>query len=137
MGSGFEDCVYYHFFTIIVNYNSSHIELHLNDVCLTNTTEESLTNLSLLSESLNSQIDDYTAFYNCHATRTVITMSYSQLSSVILFHPLPRNTCQSRSKALIPPRVLVATKRAFNESLSNNELCSGSPIPAFRRHVKI
>jgi hypothetical protein len=35
-GSGFDDWVYWHFFTITLNYNSSHIELLLNDVCLTN-----------------------------------------------------------------------------------------------------
>jgi hypothetical protein len=33
MGSGFDDRIYWHFFTIAVNYNSSHIELLLNDVC--------------------------------------------------------------------------------------------------------
>jgi hypothetical protein len=32
MGSGFDDWVYRHFFTITLNYNSSHIEI----VCLTN-----------------------------------------------------------------------------------------------------
>jgi hypothetical protein len=43
MGSGFDDWVYWHFFTITVNCNSSHIELLLNDVCLTNYYEDSLT----------------------------------------------------------------------------------------------
>jgi hypothetical protein len=43
MGSGYDDWVYFHFFTIAVDYNSSHIELLLNDVCLTNLSEESLT----------------------------------------------------------------------------------------------
>jgi hypothetical protein len=42
MGSRFDDWIYWHFFTIIVNYNSSHIELLLNGVCLTNVCEESL-----------------------------------------------------------------------------------------------
>jgi hypothetical protein len=36
MGSGFCDWVYWQFFTVTVNYNGSHIELLLNDVCLTN-----------------------------------------------------------------------------------------------------
>jgi hypothetical protein len=36
MGSGFDDCVYWHFFTATVNYNSSHIELLPNDPCVTN-----------------------------------------------------------------------------------------------------
>jgi hypothetical protein len=34
MGSGFDDWVYWHFFTITVDYNSIRIELLLNDVCL-------------------------------------------------------------------------------------------------------
>jgi hypothetical protein len=42
MGSGFYDWIFWHFFTITVDYNSAHTELLLN-VCLTN--------LSLLSES--------------------------------------------------------------------------------------
>jgi hypothetical protein len=85
MGSGFDDWVYWHFFIITVNYNSSHIELHLtliacfirhntttfkisftstvyiefidfngvlllDDVCLTNLHEESLTALWLLTD---------------------------------------------------------------------------------------
>jgi hypothetical protein len=36
MGSGFGDWVYWHFFTITVDYSSSHIELLLHDVCLIN-----------------------------------------------------------------------------------------------------
>jgi hypothetical protein len=47
MGSRFDDWIYWHFFTITVDYNSSHIELLLN-VCVTNL---SMRNLSLLSES--------------------------------------------------------------------------------------
>jgi hypothetical protein len=43
MGSGFDDWVYWHCFTITLDYNSSHIELFLNDVCLGNSYEESLT----------------------------------------------------------------------------------------------
>jgi hypothetical protein len=46
MGSGFDDWVYWHFFTITVNYKSSHIEL-LNEVCLANLYEESLIALNL------------------------------------------------------------------------------------------
>jgi hypothetical protein len=48
MGSECDDWVYWQFFTITVNYNSSHIELILNDVSLTNLYEESLTNLGLI-----------------------------------------------------------------------------------------
>jgi hypothetical protein len=43
MGSRFDDWVYWHFFTITVNYNSSHIELLPNNVGLANASEESLT----------------------------------------------------------------------------------------------
>jgi hypothetical protein len=42
MGSGFDDWIYWHFFTITVNYKSSHIQLLLNNVCLKN--------LSLISD---------------------------------------------------------------------------------------
>jgi hypothetical protein len=43
LGSGSVDWVCLYFFAIIVDGNSSHIELLLNDVCLTNLCEESLT----------------------------------------------------------------------------------------------
>jgi hypothetical protein len=43
MGSGFNDWSYWHFFTITVNYNSSHIDLLLTNI----------TNLSLLRMSLS------------------------------------------------------------------------------------
>jgi hypothetical protein len=52
MGPGFDDWVYWHFFTTTVDYNSSHIELLLNDVCLANLYEESFTNLGLISTTL-------------------------------------------------------------------------------------
>jgi hypothetical protein len=42
MGSGFDDWVYWRFFTIAINYNSSHIEVFLNDVCLTNLSAQPL-----------------------------------------------------------------------------------------------
>jgi hypothetical protein len=44
MGSEFDDWVYWYFFAITVDYNSSHIEL-LNYICLENLFEESLTAL--------------------------------------------------------------------------------------------
>jgi hypothetical protein len=53
MGSGCNDWIYRHFFTITDDYNSSQIEL-LDDVCLTN--EESLTNLGLISATPCIQI---------------------------------------------------------------------------------
>jgi hypothetical protein len=62
MGSGFDDWVYWHFFTITVNYNSSHIELLnsltdelrlLSDECsMKNVSEEPLINLGLISTTL-------------------------------------------------------------------------------------
>jgi hypothetical protein len=46
MCSRFDDWIYRHFFTITVDYNSSRIELLLNDA-----SDESLTNLGLISHS--------------------------------------------------------------------------------------
>jgi hypothetical protein len=54
MGSGFDDWIYWLFFTVTVNSNSSHTERLLNDVCLTNLSEESLIDLSLLYGSRTS-----------------------------------------------------------------------------------
>jgi hypothetical protein len=71
MGSGFHDWVYWHFFTITVDYNGSHIEL-LKDVCLTNLSEESVTNLRLI---FTTRIHECTAFYNCYAAGMEIAMS--------------------------------------------------------------
>jgi hypothetical protein len=51
MGSGFDEWVYWHFFTITVDYNSSHTELLLNDGCLTNLYEESLSCMNLSNSS--------------------------------------------------------------------------------------
>jgi hypothetical protein len=46
-GSRFDDWLYWHFFTITANYNSSDIKILLNDVWLTNDyEEESLTTLN-------------------------------------------------------------------------------------------
>jgi hypothetical protein len=57
MGSALDDWIYWHFFIITVNYNSSHTELLLHDVCLTNLYEESRTNLSLISDCFESESD--------------------------------------------------------------------------------
>jgi hypothetical protein len=46
MGSGFDDRVYVHFFIIVIHFNSSHIELLLNDSCLTNLCKEYFTALN-------------------------------------------------------------------------------------------
>jgi hypothetical protein len=45
-----DDWVYWHVSIITVDYNSSHIELLLNYVCLTNLSQESRTDLSLISD---------------------------------------------------------------------------------------
>jgi hypothetical protein len=57
MGSGFDDWIYWHFFTITVIYNSSHIALSLNDVCLTNLYEESLATQISWTELISMRIE--------------------------------------------------------------------------------
>jgi hypothetical protein len=55
VGSRFYDWVYQHFFTITLHYNSSHIELPLNDVCLLSRC--SVTNITWLTfQLLNTPI---------------------------------------------------------------------------------
>jgi hypothetical protein len=53
VGSGYDDWVYWHFITITINCNSSHIDLLLNDICLLNLYEDSLTALESELESLH------------------------------------------------------------------------------------
>jgi hypothetical protein len=66
---------FWHFFIIIVNCNSSHIELLLDDVCLMKLYEQSLTDCY-------SRIHECTDFYNRHAAGIDVTVSNS--SSVLL-----------------------------------------------------
>jgi hypothetical protein len=68
MGSGFEVWVYWYFFTITVNYNSSHIELLLNNVCF----DESLWRIS--HESL-------TAFWLISTTPGIQSQSQSHIAT--------------------------------------------------------
>jgi hypothetical protein len=79
MDSGFDDWVYWHFSTIALNSNSSHIEILLNDFSLTNLSLISLCPLSLI---WISRIHECTEFYICYAAGVEVTMSYS--SSVLL-----------------------------------------------------
>jgi hypothetical protein len=79
MGSGFDDWVYWHFFTIAINYYSSQSiltaesSLHsasrsttaLNDICLTNLSEESL--YSSFGFSTHFEFLKSTAFNKCLA----------------------------------------------------------------------
>jgi hypothetical protein len=86
-GSRFDDWVYWHFFTITVDYNSSHIELLLNDV--------SLKNLSLNSDwSLLHSNARISSFYNCRAALIEVTMSKG---STTAFHEcVVSETCVNR-----------------------------------------
>jgi hypothetical protein len=62
MGYGVDDRVYWHFFTITVNYYSSHIELLLNDVCLINfpwRISHCCLNLGLVSTTLRIESESY------------------------------------------------------------------------------
>jgi hypothetical protein len=109
--------IYWHFFTIKVNYNSSHTELLLNDVCLTNA-QKNLWPIS--DESLTTEIFwTELTFMQTECRSPSRTVSCPMLFSV---HPLLRNVYQSRGNALIYTSVLVATKRAFSEPLSSNGL---------------
>jgi hypothetical protein len=58
MGSGFDDWIYWHFFTITVNCNSSHIELFWMH-CVSYLT---------YAAWRNSRIHEWTPFYNCERT---------------------------------------------------------------------
>jgi hypothetical protein len=75
MGSGVDDWIYWHFFTVTLTYDSSRIELSL-----TNLSEESLTDLSLNLRL--PWLHEWTPFYNGHAARIEITAS--EVSTMVL-----------------------------------------------------
>jgi hypothetical protein len=87
MGSGFSDWIYWHFLTITVTYNSSHIELLLNDSCLTNPYEESLTNFGLI---FTTRIHECTAFLylprNQYRSHHVKQFLYCHRNAFVLRH---------------------------------------------------
>jgi hypothetical protein len=124
MDSGFDERIYWHFFTITVDYNSSHTELILNDVCLTNLSEESLTAVWISDWSLLSRIHESTAFYNFHTAGIELIMSYS--SSVLLCcHGNAFVNIRCRGNKYLPSRCLAM------------DVYSGSTIPAFSQHVTV
>jgi hypothetical protein len=98
LGSESDEWMYWHFFTITVNYNSSHIELLLKAVCLAN--------LSLSRTDLYcSRIQECTAFYNCHAAGIDVTMLNS--SSVPLScHGKAFVNIRCRGNKCLPSRCL-------------------------------
>jgi hypothetical protein len=73
MGSGFDDWAYWHFFTTTVDYNRSQIEL-LNDVCLTDLSEESPT---LLKARMNSVLYLPRGPNISHRVEQLIVLCYS------------------------------------------------------------
>jgi hypothetical protein len=73
MDSEFDDWVYWHFFTIKLDYHISHIELLLNDVCVTNLYEES----QLIATLSNSRIN-----FLLYLPKVEITASKGSISAL-------------------------------------------------------
>jgi hypothetical protein len=73
MGSGFDDWVYWHFFTFALDYESSHVELLWMpyEEPLWRISHESLTNFRLTSTA--TCIHESTAFCGFHAARIEVT----------------------------------------------------------------
>jgi hypothetical protein len=137
--------IYWHFFTITINYTSSQ---SMTKTCsipnqATDVFFSTVTGLVLIYESVTSSAS-VVRWLTLHSW----TLSYSyewideftnELSFITrdeqkrdhhlklfvcycLFHPLLRNVCQSRDNALISTSVFVAMKRACSEPLSRNGL---------------
>jgi hypothetical protein len=130
MGSGFDNWVYWHFFTITVNYKSSHIELLLNDVCVTNALcriSDSCLNLS--NSRINSLLYLPSSPNISHHVEQLIVFYYSVSShGNLFFSNLPRgNDCSL---------LFVVAEIWFPRRCSAMDVCSGSTIPVFS-HVTI
>jgi hypothetical protein len=97
MSSGFDDLVYWHFFTITVNYESSHIELLLNDLRLLSD-EYSMKNI------LNSRVKP---LYHCVGTEQrspppMVLLLLSRMRCLgKVYEPLPRKMDNSVSASPI------------------------------------
>jgi hypothetical protein len=143
MGSEFDDWIFWHFFTITVTYNSLHIELLLNDDCLTNLYEESFTNLRLI---WLSRIREWTPFYNCQAGRIC---HHRTVNSSSLFCLIRCSGSIPNSSPVISVIRCYETSRVYQlaawlvEGTCLPSRCSamdvrpGSTIPDISRHVTI
>jgi hypothetical protein len=108
MGCVFYDQVYWHFFTITINYNSSHIKLPMNDDCLTN--------LGLIC----SWIHKWTPFYNFHGARTAV-LCYSVVTGILCLV-----TCYVATTRLL---LFIVAGTWFPSRCSATDIYSGSTIP--------
>jgi hypothetical protein len=112
MGSGFDDWVYWHFFTITVNYNSPQTELLLNDVCLTNPWRI-------------SGIREWTPFYNCQ--RTVQRSPPPRVPLLLLVNALSRKrawTVPYQTDNSVSNSTVSAFRRCLKSRCLANDLSS-------------
>jgi hypothetical protein len=116
MGSGFDDWVYWHFFTITVNYKSSHIEL-LNDV--------SLKNLSLISHCF--ECTNELAFITAREpNRGHRLQGFHCYGNLVFSNLLPGSGGP----------IMCYLENIFTEALAN-DVRSSSTVSAFYRYVTI
>jgi hypothetical protein len=110
IASAFHDWVYWHVFIITVNYNSSYIELLLDNVCLTN---------DLLRISHCSVSSDCTRFYNCEWTSRESTTSKGSFP-----YALPRKLCVNSQATIWISKCLQLSESLSAEKVFRNQLVS-------------
>jgi hypothetical protein len=110
------------------------ITAHIWNSCTTSvwrmTYEESRTNLSLISDWSDlyyPRIHECTAFYNSHATEIEVTISNSSFVLVCCHGNL-----LSGNDSFV---AIYCSGNVFPSRCSATDVCSGSTIPAFSRHV--
>jgi hypothetical protein len=126
MGSGSDNCVYCNFFTIKVNYNSSHIGLLLN-VCLTNLSQISDWNLLLLNSRMNSLSYLPRGPNTNHQVEQLIVLSFTRECLCLAACYL------ATTRSLL----FIAAGEWLLSRCSVIDVRSGSTIPAFSHHVTI
>jgi hypothetical protein len=132
MDSGFDDWVYWHLFTITLNYNSSHIEILLNDVCLTNLYKESLKNFPRLKSPGLNQISIIISDGSLIPLLLVSSVA-TKRSSLLLSNRSPIVDCVT-SKVCLPKRCLAKHFRSPFFSSHVTALCRLNCRQTLPRH---
>jgi hypothetical protein len=134
MCSWFVDWVYCHFCTITVDYNRSHIELLLNDVCLENASLISDWSLLRPWSLYSTWIHESNTFYNFHAAR-IEDNTLNSSSVVVLVATGILVTCYLVT--ILSLLYVVTGEHDFRAFAQPRTSGSGSTILAFSRHVTI
>jgi hypothetical protein len=139
MGSGFKGWVYWHFFTVTVNYNSSHIDLLLSDVCLANALWGISDRLICTNDLpfITATRSEYKLIVLCSSVLSVAAEKFRTIPLLFCFVVTGIMCLATCYMATTGSLLVVIAGTWFPSRCSAMDVYSGSTIPAFSRHVTI